>query len=100
MARMPQKEHSMDLYKSIVQIKDVDECFRFFHDLCSVTELYALEQRFDVAKLLHAGQVYTDIMEKTRASSATISRVNRTLNYGQDGLNELLDRIREEENNA
>lgn len=97
MARIPQKEHSMDLYKSIIKLKDEDECFRFFHDLCSVTELYVMEQRFDVAKLLHDGQVYSDIMEKTRASSATISRVNRTLNYGTDGLNDILDRWDEEE---
>jgi TrpR-related protein YerC/YecD len=63
--------------------------------MCSLSELYALEQRFDVAKLLYDGQVYTDIMEKTHASSATISRVNKVLNYGLGGLSDILDRYSE-----
>lgn len=92
MSRKPRKEHSMLLYESVMQLRDVDECFRFFEDLCSPAELYAMEQRFEVAKLLHDGQVYTDIMEQTRASSATISRVNRVLNYGAGGLNDLFER--------
>ncbi|MGN1030846.1 MAG: YerC/YecD family TrpR-related protein [Butyricicoccaceae bacterium] len=92
MPRKPLKEHSMLLYEAIMQLNDVDECFRFFQDVCSPAELYAMEQRFEVAKLLHEGQVYTDIMEQTKASSATISRVNRVLNYGEGGLNDLFER--------
>ena len=82
MARNTRKEPSMAMYEAIVRIKDVDECCRFFEDLCAVTELRAIEQRFDVASLLCQNKVYTEIMEKTNASSATISRVNRMLNYG------------------
>ena len=92
MARMPNKRHSEELYKTIMELKDVDECERFFHDLCSITELSAIEQRFEVARLLSQGQVYNDIMERTGASSATISRVNRVLNYGKDGLKDVLER--------
>lgn len=94
MARMPNKRHSDELYKTIMELKDVDECERFFNDLCSITELSAIEQRFEVARLLSQGQVYTDIMEQTGASSATISRVNRVLNYGKDGLKDVLDRYK------
>ena len=76
----------MALYEQIVALNNVDECFRFFQDLCSITELRAMEQRFDVAKLLYDGKVYTEIVERTGASSATISRVNRALKYGENGL--------------
>ena len=86
MRRTPPKPPSMALYEQIVRLKDVDACYRFFQDLCSVTELRAMEQRFDVARLLYDGQVYTDIVAATGASSATISRVNRALQYSQNGL--------------
>lgn len=82
----PVKEASKALYEQIVAIDDVDECYRFFQDLCSITELRAMEQRFDVARLLHEGKVYTEIVDETGASSATISRVNRALRYGENGL--------------
>lgn len=91
-----QKEHSMELYDAILHLQTREECFRFFQDLCSSNELYAIEQRFDVAKLLTDGQVYVDISERTKASSATISRVNRVLNFGTNGLNEILMRMQEE----
>jgi TrpR-related protein YerC/YecD len=91
-----QKEHSMELYDAILQLRDREECFRFFQDLCSSNELYAIEQRFDVAKLLTEGQVYVDISERTKASSATISRVNRVLNFGTNGLNDILARMQKE----
>ena len=87
----PTKEASKALYEQIVAIDDVDECYRFFQDLCSITELRAMEQRFDVAKLLHEGKVYTEIVEETGASSATISRVNRALRYGENGLLDALE---------
>ena len=80
------------LYDAILALRDKQECYQFFLDLCTPAELQAMEQRFEVAKLLHDGQVYTDIMEQTKASSATISRVNRVLNYGAGGLNDLFER--------
>ena len=86
MVKKPSREASMALYQEIAKISDVDTCYRFFQDLCSVTELRALEQRYDVAKLLYEGKIYTEIMEVTGASSATISRVNRVLQYGANGL--------------
>ena len=95
MIKKPSKEASMALYEQIVQLKDVDACFRFFQDLCSITELRAMEQRFDVAKLLYDGKVYTEIVERTGASSATISRVNRALKYGDNGLMEAFENNQE-----
>ncbi len=86
MIRKPPREPSMALYEQIVKLQDVESCYRFFKDLCSITEQRAIEQRFDVAKLLYDGKVYTEIVEQTGASSATISRVNRALKYGDNGL--------------
>lgn len=86
MIKKPSKEANMTLYEQIAALNDVDACYRFFRDLCSITELQAMEQRFDVAKLLYEGKVYTDIVDSTGASSATISRVNRALRYGENGL--------------
>lgn len=69
----------MALYETILKLKDLDECRRFFEDLCTPTELQSMEQRFDVAVYLQQGLVYLDILERTGASSATISRVRRSL---------------------
>lgn len=80
------REVSVALYEEIIKLKDLDSCYRFFQDLCSINELRSMEQRFDVAKLLNEGKVYTDIVAETGASSATISRVNRALKYGANGL--------------
>ena len=81
------KERSMALYETIMKLKDVDECCRFFDDLCTSTELRSMEQRFDVAVYLQQGMVYLDILEKTGASSATISRVRRSmLDNGAGGI--------------
>ena len=96
MVKKPPKEASMALYEEIVRLKDVETCFRFFQDLCSITELRSMEQRFDVAKLLYDGKVYTEIVEVTGASSATISRVNRALKYGESGLMDAFDQANEE----
>ena len=79
MARNAKKARSMGLYEAIVRLKDVDECRRFFDDLCTPTELRSMEQRYDVAVYLLQDQVYTEILEKTGASSATISRVRRNI---------------------
>ena len=79
MAKAGRREHSLALYETILKLKDLDECCRFFEDLCTPGELQAMEQRFDVAVYLQQGLVYLDILEKTGASSATISRVRRSM---------------------
>lgn len=87
MARTEKRERSMALYETILKLKDLDECCRFFDDLCTPTELRSLEQRFDVAVYLQQGLVYLDILDKTGASSATISRVRRSmLDNGAGGV--------------
>lgn len=88
------KVHSDILYETILSLQNVDECMRFFQDLCTVAELKAMEQRFEVALLLDEGLIYNDILERTGASSATISRVNRALHYGSDGYQDVLPRVR------
>ena len=93
MPRAKKKERSLDLYEHIAALNSVEECCRFFDDLCAVTELRAMEQRFDVARMLHAGKVYTTILSETGASSATVSRVNRVLNYGTGALAEVMERV-------
>ncbi|MCD8085290.1 MAG: YerC/YecD family TrpR-related protein [Clostridiales bacterium] len=96
MSKVSGKQESMGLYKAILELKDLDECHRFFQDLCTVSELRAMEQRYDVAVLLQQGMIYNHILEKTGASSATISRVNRALNYGAGGYQDVLSRILEQ----
>ena len=87
MAKGEKKGRSLALYETILKLKDLDECCRFFDDLCTPTELRSLEQRFDVAVYLQQGLVYMDILEKTGASSATISRVRRSmLDNGAGGI--------------
>jgi TrpR-related protein YerC/YecD len=97
MSKVFGKQPSMNLYKTILELKDLDECYRFFQDLCTVSELRAMEQRFDVAVLLQKGMIYNDILEQTGASSATISRVNRALNYGVEGYHQVFARVLGEE---
>ncbi len=82
------------LYEAVLTLKDVDECKAFFQDLCTVGELRAMEQRLEVALLLDEGMIYNDILERTGASSATISRVNRALQYGADGYKAVLPRLK------
>lgn len=79
MARSGKKTRSMALYEAILDLKDLDECCRFFDDLCTGNELRSMEQRFDVATYLLQDKVYLEILEKTGASSATISRVRRNI---------------------
>ena len=73
------------LFDAILSLQSKEECYAFFEDLCTVNELLSLSQRFEVAAMLKEGKTYLDIAEKTGASTATISRVNRSLNYGNDG---------------
>ena len=96
---MPKKERPQEeqenLYEAILELKDLEDCKRFFQDLCTVGELRAMEQRFEVAILLSEGMIYNDILERTGASSATISRVNRSLQYGAGGYEKVLPTIKE-----
>ena len=92
MPRATNKQRSMALYESIMELKSIEECVAFFDDLCTVGELRAMEQRYDVALLLDDGLVYTEILEKTGASSATISRVNRIFSFGSGGFREMIQR--------
>ena len=86
------------LYKAVLQLKNIDECRRFFDDLCTISELRSMSQRVEVAHMLSEKKVYTDIAEITGASTATISRVNKCLNYGKNGYNLVLKRLKESEN--
>lgn len=81
------------LFNAILLLKSVDECYNFFEDICTVSEIKALAQRLEVARMLREKMTYTEISEKTGASTATISRVNRFLNYGADGYKIILDRL-------
>ena len=84
------KDSNVDfLFKAVLALENIDECYDFFEDLCTVTELKALSQRIVVAKMLSDKQVYSEIVSKT----ATISRVNRSLNYGCDGYEKIFERI-------
>ena len=84
----PQNERCTALYEAILRLKTLDECMQFFDDLCAVTELRTLEQRYAVAGCLLQGKVYSEIRRETGASSATVSRVNRMLNYGTGSVAE------------
>ena len=89
------KEESMDeLFQAILSMKTLEECRAFLEDLCTMTELLAMQQRLMVAKQLRAGMVYSQIVESTGASTATISRVNRALNSGTGGSQIALERLK------
>ena len=85
------------LFDAILCLKDREECYTFFEDVCTVNELLSLSQRFEVAKMLRDQKTYLDIAEKTGASTATISRVNRSLNYGNDGYDMVFSRLQEKD---
>ncbi len=84
------------LFQAILTLETVDECYKFFDDLCTVPEIKAMAQRYVVAKMLSEGEIYNDIVKDTGASTATISRVNRSLNYGSDGYKLTFDRLKGE----
>ena len=92
MKQTPKEDHDL-LYESLLQLNNVEECRRFMEDLCTVTELKAMRQRIEVAMYLREGMIYQDILTHTGASSATISRVNRCLQYGADGYQTVLPRL-------
>lgn len=86
-------ENTDELFKAILELKSIEECYAFFEDLCTVTEIKALSQRLKVAGMLRENRVYSDIVSATGASTATISRVNRSLIYGNDGYELVMSRI-------
>ena len=81
------------LFEAVLSLKNKEECYIFFEDICTINELLSLSQRFEVAKMLREQNTYLEIAEKTGASTATISRVNRSLNYGNDGYDMVFERI-------
>ncbi len=99
MTRKLQDDNLDFLFKAVLSLENTDECYDFFEDLCTIQELKAISQRLVVAKMLSEKCVYTDIVNATGASTATISRVNRSLQYGCDGYDRIFERIREQEEN-
>ena len=91
--RTPEVEQ---LFKGILCLQNVEECYEFFEDICTINELLSLSQRFDVASMLREKKTYLEIADKTGASTATISRVNRSLTYGNDGYDMVLERLKEQ----
>lgn len=86
-----------EMYRAFLTLRTPEECFRFLTDLCTANELKAMEQRYEVARLLDQGRIYSDILSETGASSATISRVNRSLNdYGTGAYRTVFERLEEE----
>lgn len=85
------------LFEAVLSLENKEECYTFFEDVCTINELLSLSQRFEVAKMLTDKRTYLDISEKTGASTATISRVNRSLNYGNDGYEMVFARMKEKE---
>lgn len=81
------------LFQAILTLRDEEDCYHFFEDLCTVAELKELAQRLEVAEMLRDGQTYGEIVQKTGASTATVSRVKRALFYGADGYRQVFDRL-------
>jgi len=90
-------EFTDKLFMAILKLENIEECYNFFEDICTVSELKALAQRLEVAKMLDENQTYTEIAQKTGASTATISRVNKCLIYGADGYRTILNRLKDKE---
>ncbi|MDO4788383.1 MAG: YerC/YecD family TrpR-related protein [Johnsonella sp.] len=84
------------LFEAILSLKNREECYMFFEDICTVNELLSLSQRYEVAKMLREEKTYLEIAQETGASTATISRVNRSLNYGNGGYDMVFKRLKEE----
>lgn len=95
MSKQIRTEAVEHLFEAILLLKDKEECFRFFEDVCTVNELLSLSQRFEVARMLTQNKTYLEIADQTGASTATISRVNRSLNYGNDGYHLVFNRMEE-----
>ena len=89
------REDVDELFEAVLTLKDEEECYRFFEDICTINEIHAIAQRLQVAKLLSEKKTYTEIEAATKASTATISRINKCLVYGADGYKLVLDRLAE-----
>lgn len=89
------REDIDELFKAILSLQDEEDCYRFFEDICTINELHAIAQRLQVAKLLSEKRTYNEIEEITKASTATISRINKCLIYGADGYQRVLERMSE-----
>ncbi|MDE5864462.1 MAG: TrpR YerC/YecD [Lachnospiraceae bacterium] len=87
-----------ELFEAILSLESEEECYDFFEDVCTVNELLSFAQRFEVARMLTEGHTYMEVAEQTGASTATISRVNRSLNYGKDGYQIVFERMKEKRN--
>ncbi len=90
-------EQTDRLFQAILSLENVEECYQFFDDLCTISEVQSLAQRFEVAKMLQENKTYDEIQQETGASTATISRVRRFVDYGSDGYKLALERLNEEE---
>lgn len=88
-----QSQQVDELFEAILRLETLEDCYRFFEDICTIHEVKSLAQRLEVAKMLREKRTYQDIADETGASTATISRVNRALTYGADGYNIILDRL-------
>ena len=93
MSKTVHTEAVKHLFEAVLQLENVEECYQFFEDVCTINELLSLSQRFEVAKMLTDKKTYLEIAEQTGASTATISRVNRSLNYGNDGYQMVFSRM-------
>lgn len=93
-------EMNDQLCEAVLSLGNMEECYQFFEDICTIGELKAMSQRLEVARMLQAGHTYDEIVERTGASTATISRVKRCLNYGADGYKVVLSRLKDKEENA
>ncbi|MCQ4637763.1 YerC/YecD family TrpR-related protein [Anaerovorax odorimutans] len=82
-----------ELFKAILLLEDEEDCYRFFEDICTINEIHAIAQRLQVAKLLSEKKTYSEIEDLTKASTATISRINKCLVYGAEGYQRILDRM-------
>lgn len=80
-------------FEAVLLLENIEECYRFFEDICTIKEMQAITQRLEVAKLLKSNKTYNEIEAETGASTATISRINRALNYGSDGYDIILKRL-------
>ena len=92
-----QREDIDELFKAVLTLEDLEDCYRFFEDICTINEIHAIAQRLQVAKLLSERKTYNEIEQQTKASTATISRINKCLVYGADGYKRVLERLKDEE---
>lgn len=100
MGKTIRTEAVKDLFEAILTLENVDECFSFFEDVCTVNEVLSIAQRFAVAKMLNDNNTYMEVAQKTGASTATISRVNRSLNYGNDSYDMVFSRMKEKQEDS